>query len=86
MKVRFQSVFDADRGKFLSDETRAMPGGSPSVPERMRPPAAAAAMPTQGPVKPRMLVTIALDNKMARSIWAIMTKNGNYRDSGLLTA
>ncbi|MEH2702182.1 hypothetical protein DXU03_34465 [Rhizobium johnstonii] len=57
MKVRFQSMFDADRGKFLSDETRAMPGGSPPVPERMRPPAAAAAMPTQeAPVKPRMLV------------------------------
>jgi transposase len=29
--------------------------------------------------KPRMLVAIALANKMARSIWAMMTKNENYR-------
>lgn len=80
MEGRFPSMFDADRWKFLSDGTRAMPGGSPSVPERMRPPAAATAMPTRAPVKPRMLVTIALDNKMARSIWATTTKNGDYRD------
>jgi hypothetical protein len=31
------------------------------------------------PRKPRMLVAIALANKMARSIWAMMTKNENYR-------
>ncbi|TCR71410.1 transposase IS116/IS110/IS902 family protein [Rhizobium sp. BK376] len=36
--------------------------------------------------KPRMLVAIALANKMARSIWAMMTKNENYRDSGLAAA
>ena len=36
--------------------------------------------------KPRMLVAIALANKMARSIWAMMTKNESYRDSGLATA
>jgi transposase len=36
--------------------------------------------------KPRMLVTIALANKMARSIWAMMTKNEDYRDSGLAAA
>lgn len=29
--------------------------------------------------KPRMLVAIALANKMARSIWAMMTKNEDYR-------
>lgn len=29
--------------------------------------------------KPRMLVAIALANKMARSIWAMMTKAENYR-------
>jgi transposase len=29
--------------------------------------------------KPRMLVAIALANKMARSIWALMTKNEDYR-------
>jgi transposase len=32
---------------------------------------------------PRMLVTIALANKMARQIWAIMTKNEDYRDPSL---
>lgn len=36
--------------------------------------------------KPRMLVAIALANKMARSIWAMMTKNESYRDSGLAAA
>lgn len=30
--------------------------------------------------KPRMLVAIALANKMARAIWAMMTKNEEYRD------
>lgn len=30
--------------------------------------------------KPRMLVAIALANKMARQIWAILTKNENYKD------
>ena len=29
--------------------------------------------------KPRMLVAIALANKMARTIWAILTKNEDYR-------
>ena len=36
--------------------------------------------------KPRMLVAIGLANKMARSIWAMMTKNESYRDSGLVAA
>lgn len=31
--------------------------------------------------KPRMLVAIALANKMARTIWAVLTKNEDYRDS-----
>ncbi len=31
--------------------------------------------------KPRMLVAIALANKMARAIWAMMTKQGDYRIS-----
>jgi transposase len=30
--------------------------------------------------KPRMLVAIALANKMARAIWAMLTKRQNYRD------
>jgi len=30
--------------------------------------------------KPLMLVAIALANKMARAIWAMMTKKENYRD------
>jgi transposase len=29
--------------------------------------------------KPRMLVAIALANKMARSIWAMLTKEEDYR-------
>ena len=29
--------------------------------------------------KPRMLVAIALANKMARSIWAMLTKGEDYR-------
>jgi transposase len=29
--------------------------------------------------KPRMLVAIALANKMARSIWAMLTKDEDYR-------
>ena len=30
--------------------------------------------------KPKMLVAIALANKMARQIWAMLTKNEAYRD------
>ena len=30
--------------------------------------------------KPRMLVAIALANKMARKIWAMLTKQEEYRD------
>jgi len=33
--------------------------------------------------KPRMLVAIALANKMARAIWAMLTKNEDYRDPTL---
>ena len=29
--------------------------------------------------KPRMLVTVALANKMARIIWALMARGGSYR-------
>ena len=36
--------------------------------------------------KPKMLVAIALANKMARQIWAILTKNEDYRDPALATA
>jgi transposase len=30
--------------------------------------------------KPKMLVAIALANKMARAIWAMLTKREDYRD------
>lgn len=33
--------------------------------------------------KPRMLVAIALANKMARTIWAMLTKNEDYRNPAL---
>lgn len=33
--------------------------------------------------KPKMLVAIALANKMARGIWAMLTKNEDYRDPAL---
>ncbi|PTR11630.1 hypothetical protein C8J28_12622 [Cereibacter azotoformans] len=33
-----------------------------------------------------MLVGIALANKMARQIWAMLTKNENYRDATLAAA
>jgi len=36
--------------------------------------------------KPKMLVAIALAGKMARQIWAILTKNEDYRDPVLATA
>ena len=29
--------------------------------------------------KPKMLVTVALANKMARIIWALLVKGGTYR-------
>jgi transposase len=31
--------------------------------------------------KPRMLVAVALANKMARIVWALLTKGGIYRAS-----
>lgn len=36
--------------------------------------------------KPRMLVAIALANKMARQIWAMLTKAEDYRDPTLTAA
>jgi len=36
--------------------------------------------------KPKMLVAIALANKMARQIWALLTRNGDYRDPALAAA
>jgi transposase len=36
--------------------------------------------------KPRMLVAIALANKMARAIWAMLTKEEDYRDPALTAA
>ena len=36
--------------------------------------------------KPRMLVAIALANKIARTIWALLTKNEDYRDSAQVAA
>jgi transposase len=33
--------------------------------------------------KPKMLVAIALANKMARQIWAMLTKNKDYSDPAL---
>jgi len=36
--------------------------------------------------KPRMLVAIALANKMARAIWAMLTKKEDYRDPALAVA
>lgn len=36
--------------------------------------------------KPRMLVAIALANKMARTIWALLIKQEDYRDPELIAA
>jgi transposase len=36
--------------------------------------------------KPRMLVAIALANKMARGIWAMLTKQEDYRDPAMVAA
>lgn len=33
--------------------------------------------------KPKMLVAIALANKMTRQIWATLTKNRDYRDPAM---
>ena len=35
--------------------------------------------------KPHMLVVVALANKMARTIWALMIRGENYRDPALAT-
>lgn len=36
--------------------------------------------------KPKMLVAIALANKMARQVWAMLTKNEDYKDPALAVA
>ncbi len=36
--------------------------------------------------KPRMLVTVALANKMARIIWALLSKGGVYKAPVVLAA
>lgn len=35
--------------------------------------------------KPHMLVVVALANKMARTIWALMIRGENYREPALAT-
>ena len=36
--------------------------------------------------KPKMLIAIALANKMARQIWAMLRKNEDYKDPALADA
>jgi transposase len=36
--------------------------------------------------KPRMVVAIALANKMARRLWAMLVKNEDYRDPAIAAA
>ena len=36
--------------------------------------------------KPKMLVAIALANKMARQIWAMLIRNEDYKDPALAVA
>jgi hypothetical protein len=36
--------------------------------------------------KPRLVVAIALANKMARSVWAMLTRGEDYRGSALAAA
>ncbi len=36
--------------------------------------------------KPKILVAIALANKMARQIWGMLTKNEHYRDPARVAA
>ena len=36
--------------------------------------------------KPKMLVTVALANRMARTVWALMRKGEDYRDPAMATA
>lgn len=36
--------------------------------------------------KPRMLVAVALANRMARIAWALMRKGEDYRDSAMAAA
>jgi hypothetical protein len=36
--------------------------------------------------KPRMLIVIALANQMLRRIWAMLTKQEDYRDPALAVA
>ena len=36
--------------------------------------------------KPKMLVAIALANKMARQIWALLMKQEDYREPATMTA
>ena len=36
--------------------------------------------------KPRMVVAVALANKMARQLWAMLVKNEDYRDPAIAAA
>ncbi|WP_369799495.1 hypothetical protein [Novosphingobium sp. PP1Y] len=36
--------------------------------------------------KPRMLVSVALANKMARMVWTLLTKNEDYRAPAAVAA
>lgn len=38
------------------------------------------------PKKPRMFVAIVLANKMARGIWAMLTKEEDYRNAATVSA
>lgn len=53
---------------------------------RRKPPAPGSWLSQMLAKKPRMLVAIALANKMARTMWAMLTKQEDYRNPALATA
>ena len=80
--MRFSKGTSAADRKKISDMWATL-NNDPEMKEAMR---LADEFAKQEGRRPRILVAIALANKMARRIWAMLTKGDSYRDPALAAA
>jgi hypothetical protein len=77
--IGFRAVFSIDASKATICSSKSSPSSEQQAAGRSAPPENSWLAHMLGR-KPRMLVALTLANKMARGIWAMLTKGENYRD------
>jgi hypothetical protein len=70
---------DMERRRLVSDQIRQIEEARLEAPTHHRQQPKGSWLEQMLARKPRMLVTVALANKMARIIWALLVKQENYR-------